>query len=125
MARSAAVLDPACPCFGLGLDRFLIAAILIQLAQGDGHGYQILARINEDPVAKADAAGVYRALRAMEQRGLCSSHLEAGERGPRKRSYRITPAGHACLEAWLRTLTAHRDLLDRLIRSGEQVLAQS
>ena len=122
MPRAAVAIAPSCPCRGLGLDRFLIAAILIQLVQDDCHGYQILARINEDPVGKADAGGVYRALRAMERRGLCQSRLETGERGPRKRRYGITPAGRVCLESWMQTLAGHRALLDRLISAGQEAL---
>ncbi len=74
--------------------RTLRAAILGLLEERASHGYELVARLNETGTA-ADTVGVYRALRAMEAEGIVSSTWDVSQRGPARRVYVPTPAGHA------------------------------
>ena len=49
-------------------------------------------------------------------RGLVASEWKEDLPGPTKRTYTVTPAGHAVLGAWLDSLGALRDGLDRISR---------
>ena len=53
-----------------------------------------MARLNEAGTA-TDTVSVYRALRAMEAEGIVSSTWDVSQRGPARRVYVPTPAGHA------------------------------
>lgn len=115
----------ACPCAGGTLDRLIQPAILVVLAEGPVHGYQLAARIRErfsrggqDP----DVSGIYRFLKAMEERGLVVSSWDLVERGPARRRYEITPAGKRCLALWVQTLQRYRDRVDDLLRAARNAV---
>ena len=74
--------------------RLLWTAILGLLEERASHGYELVARLNDSGTV-ADTVGVYRALRAMEAEGIVSSTWDVSQRGPARRVYVPTPAGHA------------------------------
>jgi PadR family transcriptional regulator PadR len=87
---SAVVADPT----PLSLPRnYLRPCLLLLLAEGTGHGYELLDQVHALGLAKADAAGVYRCLRAMDEEGLVRSHWQPSVSGPARRTYAITAEG--------------------------------
>jgi len=117
--RRAALPDyDECPCAGVTLDKLIQPAILTVLAEGDLHGYRIAQRIADMPPFKGqqpDVSGVYRFLRAMEERGLVVPSWDVSDRGPAKRLYKLTPAGRGCLSRWVDTLARYREAVGRLL----------
>jgi poly-beta-hydroxybutyrate-responsive repressor len=112
-----------CPCTGVTLDKLIRPAVLTVLAGGDLHGYAIVQRIGEMSIFRGqspDAAGVYRALRAMEKEGMLSCQWDVSGRGPAKREYRITPSGRQCLEQWAMTLEQYRQAIGDLLGAVRQ-----
>lgn len=121
---SPAQMGP-CPCTGVTLDKLIRPAVLTVLAGGDLHGYAIVQRIGEMSIfhgQSPDAAGVYRALRAMEKEGMLTCQWDVSGHGPAKRQYRLTAAGGNCLRQWAATLEQYRqsigDLLDAVRHAG-------
>jgi PadR family transcriptional regulator, regulatory protein PadR len=109
-----------CPCSGKNLDRFLQPAALAILAGGPIHGYRIVQSLAAMPTFaghRPDAAGVYRFLKAMEERGLVSSVWDLSEDGPAKRLFDLTPKGTDCLNRWVTTLEEYRRQIGQLILS--------
>lgn len=103
---------------------FWRACALLVLAEGDRHGYELVAEIAERGYGDPDPAGLYRALRDMEDDGLVTSSWELGDHGPARRIYAITDEGLAALDD---SATAARDALrclDRMLghyrRMGRQ-----
>jgi PadR family transcriptional regulator PadR len=93
---STAAADPA----ALSLPRnYLRPCLLLLLAEGTGHGYELLEQVHRLGLAKADPAGVYRCLRAMDEEGLVRSHWQPSMSGPARRTYAITDEGTARLAA--------------------------
>lgn len=85
---------------GEGLSRtYVRPCLLLLLAEGPSHGYELLEQVRRIGVRNADAGGLYRSLRSMEQGGLVSSWWEPSQSGPARRSYLLTPEGHHALEA--------------------------
>ena len=112
-----------CPCTGVTLDKLIRPAVLTVLAGGDLHGYAIVQRIGEMSIFRGqspDAAGVYRALRAMEKEGMLTCQWDVSGRGPAKRQYRLTPAGGQCLEQWAATLEQYRQAIGDLLKAVHQ-----
>lgn len=111
----------SCPCAGGTLDRLLQPAILVALAEGPLHGYRLTEWIRERfsfGGQKPDMSGIYRFLKAMEERGLVVSSWDLAHRGPARRRYAITPDGSRCLAQWVETLQRYRDGINDLLRAA-------
>jgi poly-beta-hydroxybutyrate-responsive repressor len=91
--------------------------LLLLLAEGASHGYELLEQVHELGLDRIDAGGLYRTLRAMEQEDLVHSWWEYARSGPARRTYALTDEGLEWLHAWAGSLRhAYRDLghyLDR------------
>jgi poly-beta-hydroxybutyrate-responsive repressor len=87
--------------------------VLLLVAEAPSHGYDLLERLSTIGVLGADAGGLYRMLRTMEQGGLLESKWETSTAGPARRIYRITEDGMDWLHAWA---GAHRETI-RIVRS--------
>ncbi|MDR3540938.1 MAG: helix-turn-helix transcriptional regulator [Desulfosporosinus sp.] len=113
-----------CPCSGSNLDRLIQPLILTILAQKDLYGYKIVLRIAESPMfngQKPDATGVYRFLKAMEQRGLVVSSWSLTDNGPAKRFFHITNEGKECLSHWIDTLEEYRQVIGMMLEEARNV----
>lgn len=79
---------------------WLRACLLLLVAEQPAHGYDLLVRLAELGMDRIDAAGLYRALRAMDQEGLLRSSWEPSTEGPARRTYAVTAEGmewlHVC-----------------------------
>jgi len=107
-----------CPCVGATLDKLVQPAVLAILAEGPEHGYAVVRRLGGLRLSaggKPDAAGVYKALKAMQGRGLVASAWDAPEAGPARRRFRLTAAGRQCLARWQGTLQEYRDGIEELV----------
>lgn len=89
--------------------------VLSVLREGELYGYQIALRIRErsDGAFVPSEGSLYPTLHRLETEGGLEAVWRDGDKGPRRRWYRITPAGHAKLaqleEEWAAFSTAvHR-----------------
>lgn len=103
---------------GGGLPRnFVRSCVLLLTAESESHGYDLLDRLSSLGVAGADAGGLYRVLRSMEQEGLLASRWETSKAGPARRTYTLTEEGMDWLHAWAGT---HRETIRTLGRFIER-----
>ena len=113
-----------CPCYGSNLDKLIQPMILIILAQEVLYGYKIVQRLAESPMCKGpkpDGTGVYRFLKAMEQRNLVKSSWSLDDSGPAKRIYHITNEGKDCLSHWIDTLEDYRQAIGKMLEEAHMV----
>lgn len=83
----------------VGLPRnYLRPCLLLLLAEGASHGYELLEQLNALGVERVDPGGVYRCLRAMDEEGLVRSAWEPSTAGPARRTYSLTDEGRAQLQ---------------------------
>lgn len=81
------------------------------------HGYDLQPQIEELMGSRYDVAGVYRALRKLEDEGLVvSSWVDSPLPGPRRRVYCITDAGCAELEVHVEGLKRSARLIRLFLR---------
>jgi poly-beta-hydroxybutyrate-responsive repressor len=85
---------------------YLRACLLLILAEGPAHGYDMVDQLGDLGLGAVDKGGMYRTLRAMEGDGLVASGWEPSQNGPRRRSYRLTREGRAWLEAGAEAMRA-------------------
>jgi PadR family transcriptional regulator PadR len=84
----------------VGLPRnYLRPCLLLLLAEGASHGYELLDQVAALGVDRVDPGGLYRCLRAMDEEGLVRSEWEPSTSGPARRTYALTEDGRDWLHA--------------------------
>ena len=83
------------------IERFAEPAVLLVLAGGPRHGYdlkeRLLTLVGGDG---ADVANLYRLMRQLELEGIVRSSWDTAGSGPARRMYRLTTAGRRLLDQW-------------------------
>jgi len=78
----------------VGLPRnYLRPCLLLLLAEGTSHGYELLVQVSAFGMERVDPGGVYRCLRALDEEGLVRSSWEPSSSGPARRTYELTDEG--------------------------------
>lgn len=109
-----------------GLPRsYLRAALLMLVAPGPSHGYELLEQLPELGFIAIDTGGLYRMLRAMEQQGSLESWWEVSTSGPPRRTYALTPEGRAALAVEVAEIESTVGLLGDLVDTAARVLGPS
>ncbi len=93
--------------------RWLEPFLLLLVAEGEAHGYALIARLNEIGVAPAevDVGMAYRTLRELEEEGLVASEWVA-EGGAPRREYRLTDDGGRALTDWTSLMCERARLIE-------------
>lgn len=94
---------------------YLKPCLLLLLAEGPSHGYELLEHVRQLGIHGAEPGGLYRYLRSMEREELVSSWWEPSQSGPARRTYVLTESGHAALKASVDSLRDVRALLVNLL----------
>ena len=82
----------------VGLPRnYLRPCLLLLLAEGTSHGYELLEQVTALGMDRVDPGGLYRCLRAMDEEGLVRSTWEPSTTGPARRTYTLTDEGREWL----------------------------
>ena len=96
---------------------YLRPCLLLLLAEGPSHGYELLEQARRLGIQGAEPGGLYRYLRSMEKEELVRSWWEPSQSGPARRTYILTDSGRNALKASVDSLREVRqllvDLLDR------------
>jgi DNA-binding PadR family transcriptional regulator len=71
----------------------LRAMALLSLAEGPGHGYELIERLRPFGYDRDDAARIYRVLRWLDDAGLAEATWNAPDSGPARRVYAVTSEG--------------------------------
>lgn len=112
-----------------GLPRnYLRPCLLLLLAEGTSHGYELLDQVAALGLDRVDPGGLYRCLRAMEEEGLVRSTWEPSANGPARRNYELTDEGGdwlhvvaGSLNDVARSLAVYRRRYQRVAEQLEQL----
>lgn len=102
-----------CPPGGARVRGLVHSWLLLHLARGPAHGYELLERLGDEEAP--DPGFLYRALRSLEEEGLVQSSWDTAGSGPARRVYAITDLGLDYLRAWSVHLRRARDRLNRFL----------
>ncbi len=101
---------------GAALPRhYLKPCLLLLLAEGPSHGYELLEQVRRLGIKGAEPGGLYRYLRAMEKEDLVSSWWEPSQAGPARRTYVLTDSGRVALNESVQSLRDVRRILVGLL----------
>jgi len=90
---------------------YLRPCLLLLLAEGTAHGYELLDQVGRLGLDRVDPGGLYRCLRAMDEEGLVESRWEPSSLGPARRRYAVTDDGRE----WLRTVASSLEQVHRTL----------
>ncbi len=94
---------------------YLKPCLLLLLAEGPSHGYDLLEQVRKLGIGGAEPGGLYRYLRSMEKEQLVSSWWEPSQAGPARRTYILTDRGKRALESSVASLRDVREILVGLL----------
>jgi DNA-binding PadR family transcriptional regulator len=97
----------------------LRTALLVLLAEREGHGYDLAPRLAELGLVP-DKAALYRTLRAMDGLGELRSAWNASSHGPARRVYGLTEEGRRRLQRALDGMEAHSMTIERLLQRSRR-----
>lgn len=88
------------------VERFVEPALLLLLADGPRHGYE-LAESLADLIQgdRPDMGNLYRLLRSLEDDDIVTSEWGTDGAGPARRTYELTDSGRALLDTWAAALS--------------------
>ena len=105
----------------------LTAYLLLLLRNWNMHGYQLMQQLMLFGYQPTDPGSIYRQLRQLERQGFIRSSWETSDAGPARRTYTLTDAGNAFLNAWAaaienyqKTLKFWSDLYAGIINPGKR-----
>ena len=83
--------------------------LLASLRHGEAYGYELAARLEAAGLGRIRGGSLYPSLLRLEKQGLLVADWRAGDGGPGRKYYALTPAGRAALDdqvqAWQRFST--------------------
>ncbi|MEU1072859.1 MULTISPECIES: PadR family transcriptional regulator [unclassified Streptomyces] len=82
--------------------------------EGESYGYALIQRLGEAGLGGLKAATLYPALGRLEEEGAVEVRWSAGDGGPGRKYYRLTPAGHSRLAQEYRSWRALDDVVSAL-----------
>jgi PadR family transcriptional regulator PadR len=94
---------------------YLKPCLLLLLAEGPSHGYELLEQVRRMGIKGAEPGGLYRYLRAMEKEEMVSSWWEPSQAGPARRTYVLTEKGRRGLNESVQSLRDVREILVSLL----------
>ncbi len=98
------------------VERFAEPAVLLLLAEGPSHGYELADALEELlEEGRVDFGNLYRLLRSLEGEGLVASSWSEDAPGPLKRIYELTGEGAALLGAWAGSLRSGQARIARVL----------
>jgi DNA-binding PadR family transcriptional regulator len=104
-------------------NRFVVPGVLLLLAEEPAHGYELGVKLaalgfieNE-----ADTALIYRALGTLSEGGFILPKETAGEGGPPRKVYSLTPSGRALLADWRNVIAGRVAMLSCFLKRCEDV----
>ncbi len=104
---------------------YLKPCLLLLLAEGPSHGYELLEQVRRLGIRGAEPGGLYRYLRSMEKEELVSSWWEPSQAGPARRTYVLTDRGRTALDGSVLSLRDVREILVSLLDRYDNLSSRS
>ncbi len=98
------------------LKGFLEVAVLAIIAEGETYGYEITSQLAANGFGAVKGGTLYPILGRLEEAGLVQTEWRAGDSGPGRKYYRLTPDGGAGLHERAATWRAFSDNLTALLK---------
>ena len=98
------------------LKGFLELAVLAVIADGETYGYEITASLAQAGFGEVKGGTLYPILGRLEEASFVATEWRAGDSGPGRKYYRLTPCGASELAERTTTWRAFSDNLSSLLK---------
>ena len=71
--------------------------LLALLSSGEAYGYELAGRLEQAGLGRVPGGSLYPSLLRLEKQGLLVADWRAGDGGPGRKYYQLTPAGQSAL----------------------------
>lgn len=99
------------------LDMCLLAII----AEEPSYGYEMVRKLHERGLSLASEGSIYPLLSRLQRQELIEGYLVASSEGPRRKYYRILPAGAQRLAEWKAGWQELTEGVSRVLNGGARV----
>lgn len=107
------MLNPEIPSAWL---RGMLDLCLLGLLDGEeAYGYELMRRLEDHGIGPVPGGSLYPALLRLEKRGHLAADWRAGEGGPGRKFYSLTPEGRVALDDGVRAWRAFSGAVDALV----------
>ncbi len=89
--------------------------LLATIAREPTYGYEMTRRLAERGLGTVAEGSIYPALGRLEREGLVEAFYRDSADGPRRKYYRVTPAGTQALDEWGRAWASTRTAVDAVL----------
>ena len=102
-------------CSKVIIENFFEPCLLFLLLQKPGYGYEIKTELDKKCDCQANIGNLYSCLARLTKAGHITKKSVAGDKGPKKIMYSITPTGKTLLSEWVKALEKESDKLTKFI----------
>ena len=94
--------------------------LLALISEEPCYGYEMVQKMEERGLEVVGEGSIYPLLSRLQRGGFIEGYMVPSEEGPRRKYYRILPAGEAKLRAWGEEWSGFVRAVDRIVgeRSG-------
>jgi PadR family transcriptional regulator, regulatory protein PadR len=92
--------------------------LLALMSERACYGYEIVRQLEARGLSLVAEGSVYPALSRLEGAGLIEGYWERSADGPRRKYYRLLPAGRRQLDSWADEWEVFRDGVDAIVAAG-------
>lgn len=96
----------------------LSLCVLAVVAEGETYGYAVAQRLQEAGLGTIKGGTLYPVLARLEEDGCVTAHWSAGEAGPGRKYFTVTPAGRALLDGRIADWRTFTERASALLPSG-------
>ena len=89
--------------------------LLSLLVDGEAYGYELAGRLAELGIGSVPGGSLYPALLRLEKSGHLKADWRAGDGGPGRKYYRLTPSGRRALSRDAQSWRAFSAVMDRVV----------
>ncbi|NIA26023.1 MAG: PadR family transcriptional regulator [Gammaproteobacteria bacterium] len=99
------------------LDLCLLAVI----SEEPSYGYEMVRKLQERGLALVSEGSIYPSLSRLQKQGLIEGYKVASKEGPKRKYYRIRPAGEGKLAEWSAAWRELAQGVDAVLKGGARV----
>lgn len=94
--------------------------ILALISEEPRYGYEIVTKMQERGLALVGEGSIYPLLSRLQKAGYVEGYMVPSSEGPKRRYYRVLPAGESKLEAWREEWKQFSRSVERVVGEAEE-----
>lgn len=94
--------------------------LLAIIAEEPSYGYEMVRKMEERGLELVGEGSIYPLLSRLQKVGYIEGYMVPSKEGPRRKYYRVLPAGREKLEGWVEEWYRFSEAVARVLREGRR-----